>query len=80
MEAELDGGEEGGVKNDGEDDETRKLLQKDLVVDRFTRAELHFRKVDRGSFLPPSSSGCIITPVIITPIVLFVCKSIFGVV
>ena len=45
MEAELDGAEEGGVKTDADDEETRKLLQKDLVVDRFTRAELHYRKV-----------------------------------
>ena len=45
VEAELDGAEEGGVKTEADDEETRKLLQKDLVVDRFTRAELHYRKV-----------------------------------
>jgi hypothetical protein len=44
IDGEMDGGEEGGIKADGEDEETRKLLQKDLVVDRFTRAELHYRK------------------------------------
>ena len=45
VEGEIDGGEEGGVKADADDEETRKLLQKDLVVDKFTRAELHYRKV-----------------------------------
>ena len=45
MESELDGTDETGIKTDCDDEET-KLLQKDLVVDRFTRAELQFRKVE----------------------------------
>ena len=40
---------EGGEEQDGDDEEmdlgTRKLLQKDLVVDRFTRADLSYKKV-----------------------------------
>ena len=47
----MEGGEagEGGEEQDADDEEmdlgTRKLLQKDLVVDRFTRADLSYKKV-----------------------------------
>ena len=45
----LDISEEAAMEQDGEDEElemgARKLLQKDLVVDRFTRAELNYKKV-----------------------------------
>lgn len=48
----LDGNEDGSDGTDGpegDDDDleitARKLLQKDLVVDKFTRAELHYKKV-----------------------------------
>ena len=34
---------DGAIETEG-DDETRRLLQKDLVVDRFTRAEMHYKK------------------------------------
>ncbi|CAI8031983.1 Trafficking protein particle complex subunit 9, partial [Geodia barretti] len=48
----LDSIEEGGVKTEADDEETRKLLQKDLVVDRFTRAELHYRKAGANGGVP----------------------------
>ena len=47
MDLVLDG--EPSLMVDGEEDETetltRKILQKDHVVDRFTRAELYYKKV-----------------------------------
>ena len=46
IDGELDGGEEAGIKTDADDEETKKLTSEGSGgFDRFTRAELHFRKV-----------------------------------
>jgi hypothetical protein len=51
--SDLPPGEEASVEPDGDEEELeRKLLQKDLVVDRFTRAELNYKKAGTPGGVP----------------------------